>query len=29
MLFKKSNDGVEMTHDGDADLLTIRIPYHQ
>ena len=29
MLFKKSNDGVEMTHDDDADLLTIRIPYHQ
>lgn len=29
MLFKQSNNGVEMTHDGDADLLTIRIPYHQ
>lgn len=29
MFFKKSNDGVEMTHDDDADLLTIRIPYHQ
>ena len=29
MLFKKSSDGVEMTHDDDADLLTIRIPYHQ
>jgi len=29
MLFKKSSDGVEMTHDHDADLLTIRIPYHQ
>jgi hypothetical protein len=29
MLFKKSSDGVEMTHDDNADLLTIRIPYHQ
>ncbi len=29
VLFKKSSDGVEMTHDGDTDLLIIRIPYQQ
>jgi len=29
MLFRLADGGVEMTHDGDADLLTIRIRYHQ
>ena len=29
MLFRLAGGGVEMTHDGDADLLTIRIRYHQ
>jgi signal transduction histidine kinase len=27
MLFRLAGGGVEMTHDGDADLFTIRIPY--
>ena len=29
MLFRLAGGGVEMTHDGDADLFTIRIRYHQ
>ena len=29
LLFRKGSDGVEITHDNDMDLLTIRIPYHQ
>jgi hypothetical protein len=29
LLFKQGVNGIEMTHDGDSDLLTIRIPYHQ
>lgn len=29
MLFRLAGGGVEMMHDGDADLLTIRIRYHQ
>jgi hypothetical protein len=29
MLFKKSSDGVEMLHDDNVDLFTIRIPYRQ
>lgn len=29
MLFKQAGYGVEITHDRDTDLLTIRIPYHQ
>lgn len=28
MLLRLASGGVEMTHDGDADLLTIRIRYH-
>jgi len=29
LLFRKGSDRVEITHDSDMDLLTIRIPYHQ
>lgn len=29
ILFRKSNGGTEMTHDDDANLLIIRIPYQQ